>query len=217
MVNRKVFSIWRNLKYVTIGLLIVSVTFGFLFSSAAFPFGGRVGDMISSWLTNFLGTLGTAALLLVVGISYLIWQFNPTINLPQRNLAQEPEEVEEPEGQELQAPAIKASAAATIHDLYTEAASGAAEKGNVLKGEGGMIITENGNLEEAGAGFGITEKEVPGENQLTIHEPMLDKEIVDDILHTHDLPVQIEETNVEPLPKKTEKKEPEKKMEEKDS
>ena len=36
LVNRKVFSIWRNLKYVTIGLLIVSVTFGFLFSNAAF-------------------------------------------------------------------------------------------------------------------------------------------------------------------------------------
>ena len=85
--------------------------------------------MISSWLTNFLGTLGTAALLLVVGISYLIWQFNPTINLPQRNLAQETDEMEEPEGQELQAPAIKASAATTIHDLYTEAAGGAAEKG----------------------------------------------------------------------------------------
>src|SRR5215204_7174658 len=47
LVNRKVFSIWRNLKYVTIGLLLVSVTFAFLFSSAAFPFGGRVGDMIS--------------------------------------------------------------------------------------------------------------------------------------------------------------------------
>ena len=165
--------------------------------------------MISSWLTNFLGTLGTAALLLVVGISYLIWQFNPTINLPQRNLAQETDEMEEPEGQELQAPAIKASAATTIHDLYTEAAGGAAEKGNILKGESGMIITENGNLEEAGNGFGITEKEVPDENELTIHEPMLDKEIVDDILHTHDLPVQTEETNAEPVPKKTEKKEPE--------
>jgi len=61
LVNRKVFSIWRNLKYVTIGLLLVSVTFAFLFSSAAFPFGGRVGDMISSWLINFLGGVGTAA------------------------------------------------------------------------------------------------------------------------------------------------------------
>ena len=82
--NRKVFSIWRNLKYVTIGLLIVSVSLSFLFSTANFPFGGEVGDMISAWLGNFLGTIGTAALLLVLGISYLIWQFNPSFNLPER-------------------------------------------------------------------------------------------------------------------------------------
>src|SRR4051794_23865491 len=46
--DRKVFSIWRNLKYVTIGLVILSVSFAFIFFSAAFPFGGRVGDMISN-------------------------------------------------------------------------------------------------------------------------------------------------------------------------
>ena len=48
--RRKVFSIWRNLKYVTIGLLILSISFSFLFSSFAFPFGGKVGNMISSWM-----------------------------------------------------------------------------------------------------------------------------------------------------------------------
>src|SRR4051794_29378467 len=40
--NRKVFSIWRNLKYVTVGLLIVSVTLAFILSNAGFPFGGQV-------------------------------------------------------------------------------------------------------------------------------------------------------------------------------
>ncbi len=80
--NRKVFSIWRNLKYVTVGLLIVSVCCAFIFSSAAFPFGGRVGIMISNWLINFLGSIGTAAVLIVVGVSYLIWQFNPVLKMP---------------------------------------------------------------------------------------------------------------------------------------
>ena len=56
----------------------------FLFSFANFPYGGEVGDMISEWLENFLGTVGTAALLLVVMASYLIWQFNPAFNLPVR-------------------------------------------------------------------------------------------------------------------------------------
>ncbi|MES2881625.1 MAG: DNA translocase FtsK 4TM domain-containing protein, partial [Bacteroidota bacterium] len=36
LVNRKVFSIWRNLKYVTIGLLLVSVTLGFCFQGQDF-------------------------------------------------------------------------------------------------------------------------------------------------------------------------------------
>ncbi len=40
--------------------------------------------MISNWLINFLGTIGTAALLLVVGVSYLIWQFNPAFKIPHR-------------------------------------------------------------------------------------------------------------------------------------
>jgi len=84
--NRKVFSIWRNLKYVTVGLLIVSVCFAFIFSSAAFPYGGKVGIMISDWLIKFMGTIGTAALLFVVGISYLIWQFNPVLKMPSRKM-----------------------------------------------------------------------------------------------------------------------------------
>src|SRR4051812_40289460 len=42
MVRRKVFSIWRNLKYVTIGLLILSISFSFLFAFANFPYGGKV-------------------------------------------------------------------------------------------------------------------------------------------------------------------------------
>ncbi|RYF84395.1 MAG: hypothetical protein EON98_09310, partial [Chitinophagaceae bacterium] len=58
--NRKVFSIWRNLRYVTVGLVILSVALSFLFSAFDFPFGGSVGDMINNWLKAFLGTVGTA-------------------------------------------------------------------------------------------------------------------------------------------------------------
>lgn len=87
--NRKVFSIWRNLRYVTVGLLILCVTLSFLFSSFEFPFGGSVGNMINEWLKAFLGTVGTACLLLVVGVSYLIWQFNPSFAIPFRATSEE--------------------------------------------------------------------------------------------------------------------------------
>jgi DNA segregation ATPase FtsK/SpoIIIE, S-DNA-T family len=190
LVNRKVFSIWRNLKYVTIGLLIVSVTFAFIFSSADFPFGGRVGDMISNWLSNFLGSLGTAALLLVVGISYLIWQFNPTFNVPEwkRTENTEPEIIVEDEEEEgLTAPAMRSGLApASINDLYADEAPGEiADKGNILKGEGGMLINGSGYLEDEGNGFQVIERE-DNENELTINEPVIEKEITNDLLHTHD-------------------------------
>src|SRR5258705_1025196 len=65
--RRKVFSIWRNLKYVTIGLLVLSVSLAFVLSGAGgFPYGGGVGKMISNWMIGVFGTIGTAAVLIVL-------------------------------------------------------------------------------------------------------------------------------------------------------
>ena len=97
LVRRKVFSIWRNLRYVTVGLLVASVCFAFLFPNADFHYGGEVGKMINSWLVSFLGWIGTGAVLLVLAVSYLIWQFNPTIRIPERR---QKEFLPSPEGAE---------------------------------------------------------------------------------------------------------------------
>ncbi|HYK56163.1 MAG TPA: DNA translocase FtsK 4TM domain-containing protein, partial [Flavisolibacter sp.] len=212
LVNRKVFSIWRNLKYVTIGLLIVSVTFAFVFSSAAFPFGGRVGDMISNWLTNFLGGFGTAALLLVVGISYLIWQFNPTFNIPERKMKTplNAEDIEPEEEEELVPAADSKLPVVSINDLYAEKEKEPVpEKGNLLKGEGGMLINGSGDLEESDNGLQLVVKPTPpDDDELTINEPVVEKEIVDDILHRHD-ELEVEEiVPEEPEPPRPVKKEP---------
>jgi S-DNA-T family DNA segregation ATPase FtsK/SpoIIIE len=181
--NRKVFSIWRNLKYVTFGLLIASVSFAFVFPKAfgSFPWGGEVGNMISSWLVNFLGTVGTAFLLLVVAGSYLIWQFNPSFNLPERK-GEEQEEKEKEEEPVLVIESRKKTG--SVNDMYAE---GTPEKGNLLKGDGLMVI--NPTTEEKNDNFTITEKEEDQE-QLTINEPVVEKEIVADILHTDDLKIE---------------------------
>ena len=97
--NRKVFSIWRNLKYVTVGLLVLSVSLAFIFASGNFRFGGGVGNMISDSLTGALGNVGTAALLLVVALAYFIWQFNPAFNLPAKKEQPQPA-AEEAAGEE---------------------------------------------------------------------------------------------------------------------
>ncbi len=61
--NKKVFSIWKNLKYVTIGVLVLSVSLAFILSVSQFRFGGGVGVMISDWLVGIFGNIGTAAVL----------------------------------------------------------------------------------------------------------------------------------------------------------
>lgn len=195
LVNRKVFSIWRNLKYVTIGLLIVSVSLSFLFSFANFPYGGKVGDMISQWFIGLVGTIGTAALLIVLAGCYLIWQFNPSFNLPERKQTDEDDLTT---GEAKLTVDTSLLSGKTVNDLFADENNTTSEKGNLLKGEGGMVL--NIDDEESDSGFTITEKEETEEeeeNELTADEPIVEKEIADDILHKHDLPVEpVKETPV---------------------
>jgi S-DNA-T family DNA segregation ATPase FtsK/SpoIIIE len=82
MLTRKIFSLWRNVRYVLIGILYFSVLLAFVAGSAAFPWGGAVGTLISDWLARTLGNVGTAALLFVGGLAYIIWRFNPVFSVP---------------------------------------------------------------------------------------------------------------------------------------
>ncbi len=199
LVNRKVFSIWRNSKYVTIGLLLVSVTLGFLFSNGGFPYGGRVGDMSSDWLIKFLGTVGTAALLLVVGISYLIWQFNPSFNLPERKLFADDVDDEGNETSEQEN-------ALSVNEKFSIGGQQPTDKGNNLKGESNLIINENGTLKNGEPAFEIIERGYDDEPPAFI-EPPIEKEIIGDILHSHDAqPTEDLETNYSR--KKDKKEEP---------
>ncbi len=177
--ERKVFSIWKNLKYVTFGLVIASVSFAFLFPDAGFPYGGRVGDMINNWLVNFLGYVGTAALLLVVAFSYLIWQFNPRFRLPEKKQAVVPETLTE---EDLEEGLEEGTAAGmSVNQMY-------AEKKNLLKGEGGMVLADT--EEDEDEGLGLVEKEEDEETEEET-EMMPVKEVVDDILHRHDEPKEL--------------------------
>jgi S-DNA-T family DNA segregation ATPase FtsK/SpoIIIE len=76
VVGRRVFRIWRNIKYVLFGLLFISTTAAFVSMLSNFPWGGAMGETINKWLIGFLGTTGAALLLLVAGFSWLIWKYN---------------------------------------------------------------------------------------------------------------------------------------------
>ncbi|HEY0750788.1 MAG TPA: DNA translocase FtsK, partial [Chitinophagaceae bacterium] len=184
--ERKVFSIWRNLKYVTFGLLIASVTLAFILPENSFPFGGKVGLMINDWLRGFLGTVGTAILLLVVGVSYLIWQFNPVFNLPQRSQSTPATEMEE-SGEDESGEDKTHGPLLTVNDLYNE-------KGNLLKGDSGMVYQGSEESNGNGNGFGLIEKEDESFEQ----DSVVEKEINDEILHKNDLDELIEPEEEQP-------------------
>ena len=80
--TKPIFSLWRNIRYVIVGLLVLSTCFAFVTSSAAFSWGGALGEYTSAWMIKWVGGFGTGAILLVAGFSFIIWRFNPSFNVP---------------------------------------------------------------------------------------------------------------------------------------
>lgn len=153
--RRKVWSVWKNLRYVTIGMLVLSVCMAFIFgtlSGSQFPFGGAVGNMTSDWLKKILGNIGTAALLLVVAVSYIIWQFNPAFNIPKRRVVEEEKPESDTEEEKL-VPVV----GKTINDIYAENGS----NGNSLKANGETLVLSPTNIKNEQPEFKLIEKDEP--------------------------------------------------------
>jgi S-DNA-T family DNA segregation ATPase FtsK/SpoIIIE len=122
--SKKYFSLWRNTKYVIAGLVFFSVALAFVLGNENFSWGGGFGQNISEFLKRAIGTLGTAALLSVAGLAFIIWRFNPVFNvpkLPERKVA--PVSTGDPNGE-----AAEQDGAALF--IETPVANG---KGNSLK------------------------------------------------------------------------------------
>src|SRR4029079_4258363 len=88
----------------------------------------------------------------------------------------------------------------SVNDIYAEGTpSTIAEKANLLKGEGGMVLDMDD--EEDANGLTLTEKdEDEQDEEPAAGESVVEKEVADDILHKHDLPIE----PVRPQPKKKE-------------
>ena len=80
--TKPIFSLWRNLRYVMVGLLVLSTCFAYFTPNAAFSWGGALGEYSSSWMIKWVGRFGTGAILFIAGFSYFIWRFNPSFNVP---------------------------------------------------------------------------------------------------------------------------------------
>lgn len=199
--RQRVFSIWRNLKYVTLGLLILSVTLAFIFQKTEFAFGGGVGQMINDKLYGAVGTFGTAAILLLLATGYFIWQFNPSFNLPAKK--QQPAAADNTlpgtvTVTETAAETDTQQAGQTINDLY---AGKEPVKANSLKGDSPVVI--NFPDEKLLHDLKVVEKDMPLEvvpPVVKLEEEVPENEVVKDIMHSHDLDINLPEPEEEYVP-----------------
>ena len=172
--RRKVFSIWRNLKYVTLGLLVLSVSLAFIFSNSDFAFGGGVGNMISGKLVGAMGTFGTAAALLLLAIGYFIWQFNPALKLPEKLEAK----ANSNEESNLETAVIPDTEKTSVNDLYTNKED-AGKKSSSVFADGSVVI--NFPDEEPMHDFKMIEKDEPEEDiKQEVRNNIADLEIDDE-------------------------------------
>ena len=154
--SKKLFSVWRNTKYVVAGLVFLSVAFSFVLKNAGFPWGGAFGTYVSELLTAMLGSIGTGALLLVTGLAYVIWRFNPAFKVPKLP--------------ERKAPAVNENADVLLNGdsvearLYVQEATGNGKTGNILKKGSGIIVIPPKNEENNAIDFKVIEKEPEVQN-----------------------------------------------------
>jgi S-DNA-T family DNA segregation ATPase FtsK/SpoIIIE len=153
---RRIFSASRNLRYLLAGLLFFSVSLSFITRGSGFPWGGAFGDMIRDWLTGLLGRLGTAALLLVVGLAYFIWRFNPVFKVPKVPRLPLKDKLQ-PVVAETKAPEDPSPAGAR---LFVEEEFSYMQ-GNILKEEGGVVVIspKAGPAGDPALDFQMVEKE----------------------------------------------------------
>jgi DNA segregation ATPase FtsK/SpoIIIE, S-DNA-T family len=131
--GQKYFSLIRNLRYVILGVVFLSVALAYLFSGNGFPFGGAFGESISDWLTKSIGTIGTAGILMVAVLAFIIWKFNPAFKVPKL-------QKKEPAAKEIinEEPAIPATTNETPRLFVEQPTTG--NKKNKLKNEGGIVV-----------------------------------------------------------------------------
>lgn len=144
--GRKIFSVWRNFRYVLVGLLFFSTALAFISGGSAFPWGGEIGNITSNWLSGLLGNVGTTALLIAGGFAYFIWRFNPTFTFP----ARKPKVAEAVTDKMVPVDNSFSDEAKLFADEEIVPKAKGKNKGNNLKHHGGVVVIapENTNTEE---------------------------------------------------------------------
>ncbi len=186
--EKRVFNLLRNARYVVVGLVVLSMTLAYIAPDTAFSFGGAVGELMCEWFNKWIGKVGTGAVLLVAGFSYVIWRFNPTFKWPepkpkpqkpkQEDIALDELNINPETGEELVLTEVDEeeieeelpnTSGRSINDLYADGTLSPEEEptsSNKLKGNGVFVMMPQ---EEAVANalteFDLQEKELQAEEE----------------------------------------------------
>jgi S-DNA-T family DNA segregation ATPase FtsK/SpoIIIE len=130
--GKKIFSISKNIKYLIVGLPLISITASVLLGRQEFAWGGAVGDMCKDYLYGTIGKIGSIAVLAVAFLAYVIWRFNPSFNLPEKKPVALPVEAAE---EKADAPTLIKTVKANDEEQTINERIAA----NSMKGKGGIL------------------------------------------------------------------------------
>ncbi|PLX01093.1 MAG: cell division protein FtsK, partial [Marinilabiliales bacterium] len=66
----------KTIKFTIIATLWLSVSFAFIFGNTSFKFGGLHGQLAAEWLNSFFGIIGTAFILLIILLAFILFTFD---------------------------------------------------------------------------------------------------------------------------------------------
>jgi len=126
--GKKIFSVIRNIKYLILGLPLLSTTASVIMNGNNFAWGGAVGDLCKTYLFTSIGFIGTVLLIGFSFLAYVIWRFNPSFKLSPKKAIATPVELAEEDG-------LDETKAITDEDEEHISTI----KANALKGNAGMM------------------------------------------------------------------------------
>jgi S-DNA-T family DNA segregation ATPase FtsK/SpoIIIE len=209
LTGTRVLSLVRNIRYVLVGLIVLSISASFFTMGSAFSWGGAVGEMMNGWLVKWIGKVGTGSVLSVAAISYIIWRFNPVFKFPERKpRIKEPKPVLEQQPQPVRQQPIKKQVEEQLEDEdegpFIEPGLVRSENNgpqpddalihkNKLKGDnrGIVVILPKNEENDPRIAFEVIEKDIPD----TEHTPALREDELDDM---RDLPEDIDDDDEVP-------------------
>jgi S-DNA-T family DNA segregation ATPase FtsK/SpoIIIE len=156
--GKKIFSIAKNIKYLIVGLPLISIAASVLLSGQQFAWGGAVGDMCKDYLYATIGKIGTIGILSVGILAYVIWRFNPKFNLPAKKAVEINNEEE-----------IDNTVSKPTEIIPTKTTEDKSQA-NGLKGDAGLLNIPN-QSPDFKHDLEIIEKEITSAHQIVAEDP----------------------------------------------